>query len=142
MALRMTRHEGALWLLVALGSGWLSWKTWLGPPETSWPPTPPALPRPATPEERAQVDALADGLSAQLESATTALGRPLRVEELEGQLPDGRPILEGGLPDNPLLPGVGGVEERCEPLELRETSSAPDWRFCPAEARMWPNLPP
>ena len=89
------------------------------------------LPRLPTEAELSALDAHEQRLNQHLRDARAAMGRPPAIHELEGLLPDGSPILPGGIPDNPLAAGVAGVEERCEgeagvpPLRL-------DWGYCPA----------
>lgn len=136
-------REALGWLSFSLASAGLAALTWRGPAEVSWPPTPPARARPATPAEIAAVEALGRTASDTLARAAERLGRPLHTDELEGSGPDGAPFLPGGLPDNPLLPGVAGVEEACDARPQDDAGGPiPDWRYCPTQSRLAPNLPP
>ena len=96
------------------------------------------LPRLPTEAELSALDAHEQRLTQHLRDAHQAMGRPPAIHELEGNLPDGSPILPGGIPDNPLAAGVAGVEDRCEgepgvpPLRL-------DWGYCPASLTLRAN---
>ncbi|RME20922.1 MAG: hypothetical protein D6798_19290 [Deltaproteobacteria bacterium] len=82
-----------------------------------------------TDAERAAVEALQRSLQAEIQAATTRLGRPPALDELEGSDDQGQPLLAGGVPDNPLLPGVAGVRARCPAVP--RAGDRVDWIYCP-----------
>ena len=102
------------------------------------PPSP--LPRTATHAELRSLEALSASLNTRLERAHQALGRPLRLEELESDAPDGEPWLGGPIPDNPLQPGMSSVRAGCsgQPEEL---GAQHDWWYCAEDNSLTPVLP-
>lgn len=120
--------SAGVWALGVLLSGALTLRALRPPPAVEVPALPPALPRPATEAERAAVDAAAAEASAALRAAARAFGRAPALSELEGVRPDGAPVLPAGLPDNPLVPGVGRVAADC----AGEGPPDVDWWYCAA----------
>jgi hypothetical protein len=137
----MRPAEAAAWGLGALLSLGLSVRAARGPtPAPSWP-EPRALPRAPTAEEEAQVAQAEADAQAGIHAATAQLGAPPAVEALEGNRPDGSPILPGGLPDNPLIEGVGAVRAGCAP-ERGADPAPPDWWYCPQTGALVAAYPP
>jgi hypothetical protein len=119
-----------LWSAAAAVALGISWVTWQGPANTAVPTPPRPLTRAPTPAEQALVDQLAARVLGELRATTARLGRPLRPDELEASDASGRPHLPSGLPDNPLIEGVAGVQEGCD-LGAPAGQSL-DWIYCPA----------
>jgi hypothetical protein len=106
-----------------------AWATWHGQaPLTDAPAAPPALPRPPTADEEADVQELAAGVLAELRATVARTGGSPEFGELEGRGPDGVPYLPSGLPDNPLAPGVAGVIDGC--AGSPPPPGGVDWRYC------------
>ena len=134
-------REHFVWALCAAGSCAVSWAAYQGPPAPLTHATPPALPRPPTQDELSELAQLAHELTESVRTAQAILGRPVGLGELEGPLPDGSPLLPSGLPDNPLVPGVGGVAPHC-PVDVEpEQPLHMDWRYCPDTGRFAPTIP-
>lgn len=126
--MRVSPREVAGWLLLLSASLALSLAAWRLPPRPDPPAPPPPLPRPPTPTEAQAVLALQQDMQGDLDRARQALTRPPRLDELEGPLPDGGRVLRGGLPDNPLRPGVAAVVPRCPPTPAPDDGA--DWLYC------------
>lgn len=137
----MKRTEAAAWGLGALLSLGLSIRAALGPTPLPAYPEPQALPRAPTAEELAQVAQAEAEAQAGIRAATAQLGAPPALESLEGTRPDGAPILPGGLPDNPLIEGVGAVREGCGPIRGADPAP-PDWWYCPKTGALVAAYPP
>lgn len=120
--------EGLAWAGAAAACAALCWRAWTDSPDAHLPVPPPALPRPASADERAQVDELLAVLRQDLSAARSALGHPPAHDQLESRRPDGQPMLAHGLPDNPLRPGVAGVVPRCPPTP--QPGDGADWVYC------------
>jgi hypothetical protein len=131
----LTRTELAVLAVAAAASAWASSVSWTGPPERTRPPLPPARERPPTPDELASLHTAWRGFAASLAGAALKRGAPLTVNELESLAPDGRPWLPEGIPDNPLVPGVGWVVEACPAQD--PPAARPDWVWCPATGELW-----
>jgi len=131
----MKSASWAGWIAGAAGSLVLTWNASRDPVPSPAPPTPPALARPATAEERARVAADAQRMEQDIAAARRVLGRPVRGDELESALPDGRPILAQGIPDNPLVAGIGAVVETCDATPQPATA---DWAYCPDTGQVRP----
>ena len=121
--------EGLCWILLAGGSGAASWAAWVSPMWAEAPSPPPALPRPATPEERASVEARRALLLSAAQRIQAQVGRAPSASELMG-------ALAGELPDNPLIPGPPSLLEACPP-----SGEQADWLWCPQTGALEPGQP-
>ena len=132
----LARARGAaLWMAGASASAWLSAWALRGPPER--PPTgaPVPSPRPPTAAERAAAEARASAFAqAWARAVARRGGAPLPVHELESADPAGQPWLPEGIPDNPLMPGVGHVVEGCGPPPAALLA---DWQLCLRTGEVW-----
>jgi hypothetical protein len=131
----LTRTEAATLVVAAVASAWASSVAWQGPPERARPALPPARERPPTSDELATLHVAWRSLAASLSEAEARRGAPLPAHELEARAPDGRPWLPQGIPDNPLVPGIGWVVEACPATEL--PAARPDWVWCPSTGELW-----
>jgi hypothetical protein len=123
-----------LWAVAVISSIGLSALSVGRPRPPEGPPDAPSRPRPLLPAERATLEAEQRALARDLAAARDRLGRWPRVEELEGNGPDGAPLLPHGLPDNPAAEAVGWVIEGCGPLTGTEPPA--DWRWCPDDGTL------
>ena len=115
-------------------SGWLSFLAWHPSSPRAVPSPPAALARPASPQE---VDALAQYarvLEGWIAHARQSTGGPIPLSEVEDHLE--QPI---SLFDNPLIDGVGGIQESC-PVDALENPGL-DWVYCPDDGMFKPNIP-
>ncbi len=136
--LLVSKLEPIAWCLLVGLSAALSWTVaHLAPPLAASEPPPP-LSRPITAPERAALELEESRLSALLVEAEGRLGRALRLDELEGAGPSGRPWLPGGVPDNPTVPGHAHVVESCEQSPAERGA---DWAYCPSPVRLRAILP-
>ncbi len=130
--------EKLLWIAAVIGSLAVSSMSLRGPVPPDTPPTPPALPRPPTADEMSDLRSLAARMTAEVAAARARHGAPIPADRLEGEVA-GLPVLPDGLPDNPLVPGVGGVLTDCRSGPTQE--AAPDWRYCPETGLFTPTVP-
>ncbi len=119
------------WSLGAATCLWLSWNAWR-PPVPSEIAEPTALPRPPTQDERETLERQAVQLSAWIEQAKNETGRTISLEQVEAHLP--QPIF-----DNPLVDGVGGIQQSC-PVDALDPPGL-DWVYCPDTSQFAPNIP-
>jgi hypothetical protein len=110
----------------------LSW--WALHPTPDYSPTSPALalPRPVEDAERQVLTEQASQLNRWIGQARQKTGGPIPLLEVESQLP--RPIF-----DNPLIDGVGGLQESCPTTALDHPGL--DWIYCPQSGVFLPNIP-
>ncbi len=134
MAPRHRVLAALLWGAAACSSLGLSALSAGRPRPPGAPPEAPARSRPLLPAERAALAAEQQALAQALAAARDRLGRWPRVEELEGEGPDGAPLLPQGLPDNPAAEAVGWVIEGCGPPTGMEPPA--DWRWCPTDGTL------
>ena len=127
----MNFHVAVPWIGAIGLSAWLSSRAWQPEPPYSPENAAVALPRPASPEERALLEQQAEQLSAWVSQARIETGAPIPVAEVEAHLP--QPIF-----DNPLVDGVGGIQESC-PIEALSQPGL-DWIYCPDDGRFRANL--
>jgi hypothetical protein len=120
------------WIIGALLSAGLSWRALN--PQPPYAPSQPhqALPRPATQAEQDVLEVQADQLSAWIEQARVQTGAAIPASQVEAHLPQ---IIF----DNPLVDGVGGIQESC-PVDALERPGL-DWVYCPDTGRFRPNFP-
>ncbi len=108
----------AVWAGVALLSGAMSLAAWRSPTGYPAPEPPPALPR-ATEADRALLEARRLELLRALESLSDAQRDSLDDEALSEAL---------AAPDNPLVPGRGGLARACPPEQAPPMA---EWGWCP-----------
>ncbi len=65
-----------------------------------------------------------------IRAANRRAGRTLKLQELEGRGPDGIPWIPTSIPDNPLVPGVGGIRMSCETNPPMHPDQPTDWWYC------------
>ena len=132
----MASRRVGLWTAAAAVAGALSWAAYRGPPPRPAAPLPPSLPRPPTGAEWSAVQAQAQTMSQAIHAARTRSGALPTVAELEGLDPTGQRWLPDGIPDNPLVQGVGTVGAGCE-LDP-DALAVPDWWYCEQTGRFRP----
>ena len=120
------------WVAAGLMSAWLCLSALNPSIQNDDSPPHTALPRPASPEEVAQLEEQATRLSVWAAEAREANGAPIPTNQIEGHLPE--PIF-----DNPLVDGVGGIQESC-PVHAME-QPALDWIYCPGTAVFKAHIP-
>ena len=119
------------WIIGISVSTGLSW--WALHPAPVYSPVSPAqaLPRPIQESERQALNEQASQLSLWIEQARRDSGGPIPLHEVESWLP--RPIF-----DNPLVDGVGGLQESCPVTDLEHPGL--DWVYCPDTGVFHPNF--
>ncbi len=137
----MGTRTRALALLIGAGlSAWMGSAALQGPAPRPVPPLAPAAPRPPTSDELQTLAQAWGQLATELDAAAADRGTPLPLDALEATRADGTPWLPGGIPDNPLLPGVGWVVARCPPTGAGGPPA--DWRYCPETGAVAPGGAP
>jgi hypothetical protein len=118
------------WLALTTLVGWLGWHS-LQPDHRPTPPAPPpALTRQASPDEIEAITSQAR----RMEESLSGQGHPLATSDLESHLPF-------PMPDNPLVPGVGGVISVCPVDGPLPDGQLADWRHCPGTGEVRPVIP-
>ena len=135
----MSTAHAVGWTLASITAAGLTWAAYRGPPDRPAPSTPAPLDRMATPKEWAQAKMDSARLSREMTQARKRAGRPLQADDVEGHDPLGNPWLQTGLPDNPVVPGIGSIQTDCS----TELFANADWIYCPTTATFRPGgLPP
>jgi len=108
---------------------WVSWAAWRGPPPPVPYPSPTPLLRTESPAAKTAVIAMASDITLLIRTASGQRGDAIQTHQLEATDAAGEPFLPHPIPDNPLMPGIASIEERC-PADTVLTQA--DWVYCPA----------
>ena len=133
-ALPLDYRDSIPWLIGALLSGWISILAWYPASPVEVPPPPQALARPASQQEVEALAQYALVLEGWIADARQRTGGPIPLSDVEDHLE--QPI---SLFDNPLIDGVGGIQESC-PVDALEQPGL-DWIYCPEDGLFKPNIP-